>query len=382
MGREVKRKVRFPKARPYKDRHGRKRWRYRKGSFSRELGTDYGSEEFRDRYAAAEQELDSARREGAGAERSQPRSVGALVASWYKSPAFRNLAEPTKRAYRSPVEPWRAKHADKPVDRFERRHAMEALAEKADTPGAANNLRKRLIQIFDHAVALDWIKSNPARQTKPYKLEGEGFHTWDEGEIARFFEIHEPGTMAHLAVTLMLYTGASRADAVRLGWPNVRHVENVPRLEYRRQKTRRSGGVLVSIPIHPDLWAIISAIPKDRSFLATAYGKGRSPDGLGNKVREWCDNAGLRECSAHGLRKACARRLAEAGATAHEIMAITGHKTLALVQRYTEAALREGLADSAMQKLLSRPNREQTVVNLPHRFTTNSDKIMKGNGKS
>ena len=63
-------------------------------------------------------------------------------------------------------------------------------------------------------------------------------------------------------------------------------------------------------------------------------------------------------------------------------MAITGHKTLALVQRYTEAALREGLADSAMQKLLSRPNREQTVVNLPHRFTTNSDKIMKGNGKS
>ena len=30
--------------------------------------------------------------------------------------------------------------------------------------------------------------------------------------------------------------------------------------------------------------------------------------------------------------------------------------------------MRKGLADSAHAKLLSRPNREQTVVNLPHRF--------------
>ena len=48
-------------------------------------------------------------------------------------------------------------------------------------------------------------------------------------------------------------------------------------------------------------------------------------------------------------------------------MAVTGHKTLAEVQRYTETAMREGLADSAHSKLLSLPNREQTVVNLPQK---------------
>ena len=94
-------------------------------------------------------------------------------------------------------------------------------------------------------------------------------------------------------------------------------------------------------------------------------------------MREWCDLAGLAECSAHGLRKACARRLAEAGATAHEIMAVTGHKTLAEVQRYTETAMREGLADSAHAKLLARPNRQQTLVKLPHRFANKSTKAMK-----
>jgi hypothetical protein len=58
----------------------------------------------------------------------------------------------------------------------------------------------------------------------------------------------------------------------------------------------------------------------------------------------------------------------EAGATAHEIGAVTGHKTLALVQRYTEAAGREGMADSAIEKLIARPNGERNLANLPKRF--------------
>lgn len=374
---------RFPSAKPYTDRHGRERWRFRKGSFSRELGTAFGSAEFRERYAEAEEELRGIRREGAGADRTIPRSVAALVASWYRSPDFLNLEESTRRAYRSVVEPWRAKHATKPVALFQRRHAMEALAEKADTPSAANNLRKRLRQLFDHAVALGWIAANPIRETKPYKVKGDGFHTWREEEIARFFEVHKAPTVPHRAVTVMLYSGTSRADAVRLGWPNIRLTSAGPRLEYRRQKTRNHAGVLVSIPVHPDLWAVICDLPKDRPFLATVYGRGRSSDSLGNDVREWCDKAGLRECSAHGLRKACARRLAEAGATAHEIMAVTGHKTLSMVERYTAAALREVMADSAIAKLmLSRPNRERNVVNLEGRFTDNIGKYLTGKDNS
>lgn len=175
----------------------------------------------------------------------------------------------------------------------------------------------------------------------------------------------------------MLYTGAARVNAVKLGWPNIKDTADGPRFQYRRQKTRKTNGILVGIPVHPNLWEMIRDLPKDRPFLATAYGKGRSPTGLGNRMREWCDAAKLPECSAHGLRKACARRLAEAGATAHEIMAVKGHKTLAEVQHYTEAALREDLADSAMQKLLSRPNREQSVVNLAERFANKSHNQLK-----
>jgi integrase len=300
------------------------------------------------RYEAALIEHQTGKKIGAGGTKTVPGSVNDLVASWYQPPEWKALADLTKRTYRGVIEPFRVKHADKPVNRLERRHVIGFLAEKSETPSAANNLRKRLAQLLDHAIALEWIKANPARLTKAYKVAGEGFHAWDEGEIARFFEVHEPGTMAHRAVTLMLYTGAARVDAVKLGPMSMKG----DRLEYRRQKTIKTNGILVSIPVHPDLAAVLADLPNDRPYLATAYGKGRSPDGLGNLMREWCDKAGLSECSGHGLRKACARRLAEAGATAHEIMAVTGHKTLAEVERYTAAALREGMADSAFAKLL------------------------------
>ena len=59
----------------------------------------------------------------------------------------------------------------------------------------------------------------------------------------------------------------------------------------------------------------------------------------------------LLHCSAHGLRSATAARLAELGATPDEIMAITGHQTLEEVDRYTRAAKRRTLADSAMERL-------------------------------
>jgi len=243
---------------------------------------------------------------------------------------------------------------------------MSLLAAKADRPAAANVLRKRLKQLVDHAIDLGLRDDNPVTSVKPYRVEGDGFHTWDEGEISRFFEVHRPGTVAHLATTLMLYTGAARTDAVELGWKNIEK----ERIAYRRKKTRRSGGVLISIPMHPDLAAALDTCPRTSfTFLQTAQGRVRSSNGLSNLMRRWCAEADLPDCTSHGLRKACARRLAEAGATAHEIASVTGHKTLSEVQRYTERADREGLANAAISKLTG-SNQEQNLTNHPNRFAT------------
>jgi integrase len=91
--------------------------------------------------------------------------------------------------------------------------------------------------------------------------------------------------------------------------------------------------------------------PGDLTFLVTALHRAFSSAGFGNKLRQWCDEAGLTHCSAHGLRKAAAARLAELAASEHEIMAITGHRASKEVTSYTRAARQKILAERSMARL-------------------------------
>lgn len=88
-------------------------------------------------------------------------------------------------------------------------------------------------------------------------------------------------------------------------------------------------------------------------FLLTDTGAPFSRKGFGNKMRQWCDEAGLPACSAHGLRKAAARRFAEAGCSNQQIKSWTGHTTDSEVARYTAAASQEMLSDAAGEMLMA-----------------------------
>lgn len=258
------------------------------------------------------------------------------------------LKDSTKTTYRNILERFREEHGTKSSVQLKRRHVIATVAAKSEPPSAANNLRNRLRALMDLAVDLEWRQDNPAITVKSLKVRSKGFHTWSEKEIQMFYAKHKLGTVAHTAMSLMLYTGAARADAVKLGRGNV----DRDRIRYRRQKTEDNGGVLIDIPIHPELRAVLDALPKDAfTFLEARGRKSRSPKGLGSKMRLWCDQAALPNCTSHGLRKAIARRLAEAGASPHEIMAVTGHTTLAEVTRYTREANRPNMADKAMTRL-------------------------------
>ncbi|WP_170571139.1 hypothetical protein [Ruegeria atlantica] len=183
-----KRKKEFPGASHYKDRHGVRRWRYRQSGFSAELGSEYGSPDFVRRYENAVSRLKSP--SASKRRKALKGTVAALVDSWYESDEFLSLRGSTQKVYKGVVDKFRAEHGTKPVAEMKLRHVKQILAKKANTPSAANNLRKRLIQLMDHAVDLEWRDDNPVRATKTKKLSGDGFHTWSEREIAKFFEFH------------------------------------------------------------------------------------------------------------------------------------------------------------------------------------------------
>ncbi len=180
------------------------------------------------------------------------------------------------------------------------------------------------------------------------RLRSKGFHTWTDDEIAQYRDHWTLGTVQRLVMEFALETASRRSEVVRLGRQHVRN----GRIKIARGK----GSSPVDIRITPKLQAACDAMPKSDhlTFIVTANGKPRSPNGLGNDFAKWCDDAGLpKHCRMHGLRKGRTRQLVEKKATPHQIMAVTGHRTLAEVQRYSNEYNRPAAADEAIELLLT-----------------------------
>jgi len=331
----------YPGVSEFSDNRGKRRFRYRRKSVAKYLPGAPGSPEFEAAYLAIRNGAKAA--SGIGP-RPKAGTINALCASYYSSPEFRTLRASTQRTYRSSIEPFREKHGDKPIRPLERKHLKAEVAKLADTPAQANKLLKRLRQLLDHAIELDWIETNPARGMKLIKTAG-GFAAWPEEAIDQF-QAHWPlGSKPRLALDLLLYTGQRRSDVVLMARSNIRDGA----IRVVQVKT----GAALWIPIHARLAESIAAAPAPGLYLlATEYNRPFTAAGFGNWFRTQCGAAGIEKgYSAHGLRKAAGRRLADAGCSAHEIMAVLGHKSLSEVARYTLGADQRRNAKAAMARI-------------------------------
>jgi len=354
-----KMKKEFPGVTAYFDRHRKRRFRFRAKGFSAEIHGLYGSDEFHTNYEAA---LNRKKSVEVGSVKTKRGTINALVVSYYKSPEFISLKASTKNTYRREIERLRNEHGHRLVLQMKRQHVVKLLEPLADRPSARNNRLRMLRMLLGHGVETGLLTTNVTATIKKMKTNLDGFHTWTDVEVERFFLIHLIGSVAHTAVTLMLYTACARSDAVSLGWQNIK----AGRLQYKRKKMEGHSPVAIDIPIHRNLQDVLDNLPKNKmTFLETHNGKSRSSNGIGNLMRKWCDEAGLPNCTSHGLRKACATRLAEAGASEREIMAWTGHKTTQMVQVYTSKARRDLMADNGFEKLMR--NEQGSKIDEPNK---------------
>ena len=328
------------------DRHGNIRLYFRRrGERKVRLPGIPGSEEFMTAYQEALGRTTATtlmkRKQNIG-------SFGYICRQYFASQTFKMLDESTRKWRRRALDEIAGVHGEKPVAKMLAKHVRQLRDEKADRPGAARNRLKALRALFRWAIENDLAPHDPTRDIKPVPHTAAGHHSWSLEEIAAFERRHPLGSKARLAMALLLYTACRREDVVRLG---PQHFSK-GRVQYRQAKNEHRRPIDLDIPVHADLATTISSTPtRHLTFLVTEYGKPFSVAGFGSKFRGWCDQAGLQHCSAHGLRKATAARLAERGASPHEIMAITGHQSLEEVERYTRAARKAELANSAMAKL-------------------------------
>lgn len=341
----------------FKDRHGKTRYRYRrKGYEPHYFKSALGTEEFRAEYAACSASpVDAVQ----ASKRAAVGTIEDLVTRYLSVPTRLGPTEGTQSKVRSIIDRFREGYGTAYVADVEFEHIDAIITAKAKKVQvgtrmqggieAARKLRKELVRLFDYAekIRMRPAGSNPVRLADKVRVapgeRSKGYHTWTEDEIDQYQARHPLGAMARLAMELMLWTGQRRIDAYRLGPDDIVG----GRTEVRQTKTGKGLGIFVA----PQLLAAIEAMPPRpgaATFLINEWGKPFTNAGFGNKMRQWCDEAGLPQCTAHGLRKAIMRRMAELDMGNQTMKSVSGHSGDDEVATYTRAANQRKMADSAI----------------------------------
>lgn len=338
--------------RPEIDRHGKVRYRFRKTGYrSSMVPGPPGSPEMLEAVAAILRDGKLTQSTVESAKPIAPGSLDDLFRRYRASPhwtrnsaRYQHVAAQVIERFLERIDKKGRRYGSRPVANVTVGWLDAKLAEMSDRPGAANDLRKKLKGLMAHAERLGWRESNPVALTAKYK-DGEGFHDWTDEEIKQYRATHLLGTMARLTLELTLNTAGRRCNVSKIERDHIR----AGRIHVAHAK----GSNETSVPMLSTTRAAIDALPVApiRFLIVTQFGKPFTDAGLGNRVRKWCDEAGLPQCSLHGLRKSISRQMVERGATDAEGQSVTGHKKTDTFVGYRAKANRARLADSALARI-------------------------------
>jgi integrase len=341
--------VRFRYITTDRDRHGNLRYYFRRpGKPKVRLRGLPGSEEFMAAYKAALSEASQAKSE---------KTFEWLCARYYKSTDFRALEDSTQRRKRTVLDEICNITGENgrrlglaPYASMKKIHVRKLRDMVADTPEAANFRLKHISALFNWAIRNDLASVNPAEKLEKLGGSADGFYTWTEQDV-EIFEAYWPvGSRQRLAMSVMLYLGVRRSDAVAIGKKH--ESKDGLSVTFSQFKGRKKSVKVLALPILPPLRRILNASALGAEmWLETSFGKPYSSNGFGNKFKRWCIEAGLPRCSCHGLRKIGAVRAAEAGASENELMAMFGWDDAKMARIYTRKAAQKKLAASGAAKL-------------------------------
>jgi integrase len=144
-----------------------------------------------------------------------------LVLDYFVSPEYLRLSPSTRKTYRAIIEKLLTTEniGHRLVREMTREHVKRMLAKRAETPGAANNVLKKLKILMRFALDQDFRADDPTARVKKFK--STEFHTWTDEEIAQFEYRWPVGSTPRLAFSLLLFTGQRLSDVVRMHWRDV-----------------------------------------------------------------------------------------------------------------------------------------------------------------
>lgn len=307
-----------------------------------------------------------------------------LCDQYFRSQKFQRFDKDTQRDKRSVLTRFCEAAGDLPYRKYYKDDMEASQLKRRATPGAADKLVKVIKALFNWAMQEKppLATHNPAVGVTPINTGSDGFHTWTSGELDQFRAFYPLGTKPRLAMEIMINIGARLSDAAGIGPRNETTIKGERWLRFTVKKNRkRFGPVTIEAPMTAELIAAIEATETGvDAYLVTSFGKPFVTAGLGNKMRDWCNEAKLPECSSHGLRKAAAVDLAEKGTTAPELCAVFGWTNLRTAQIYIDKANKRTMTANAFKRRQRAEDEEN--VSLLRGKKANETKDGKNDGKS
>ena len=145
---------------------------------------------------------------------------------------------------RAIIERFRNEHGGKQVKHLLPHHVTKML--EAKKPFAQRNWLKTMRGLILFAISENYRADDPTAGARLAKVgRVYGHMTWGDEEIAQYRAVHPLGTVARLALELMLNFAARRGDVYQLGPQHVRGSE----ICFRPNKTKRSTGKMLTIGV-------------------------------------------------------------------------------------------------------------------------------------
>ena len=193
---------------------------------------------------------------------------------------------------------------------------------------------------FAYAVRAGYLESNPV-QVPNLNTSGGKTQPFSREEVSRMLAAcNHRGTAGHPyslrpVILTFLHTGLRISDVIAL-----RKADVDLKSGHLIVKTRKRGSI-VSLPLHPDLAAVLQPLPDQDAYLLLFHtAQGKPLTSLDAYLRRLWKQAGIQGARAHRFRDTFSVRLLEAGASLYDVAKLLGI-TVAVAEKHYSPYVQE-----------------------------------------
>lgn len=362
--------ITLPFVNSFTDSRGKRRHQFRRKGHKGKptIKGRAGSQEFMDHYHALVDQTGGTLVAEAGSSRIKAGTIDATVARYYVHDSFKVLAEVSRKMRRREIDKFRNFLTPGGHRYGDNRFRMMAPRQvdnfcEGESQSIVEDRIKALRHLFKFAITQGEMTVDPSLHIQRATFKSKGHMTWKLQPVEMYRARHPVGTMARVAIELMLNIAARRTDVYQIGRPHMMFdaERQMSILTWRPSKTSRSTGKVLSIPVLPLLQEALDAMAKSMALTFLTDDKGmpfKNANAFGTQFAKWCNEAGLpavlcadgktRNYRAHGLRKAALYTLWKLGATPAMLQSIGGQSSLAELQKYIAEVEQDEMAVAAM----------------------------------